>query len=203
MLTANTSGEFMSLAPWRSPLARALYRNRSLAYCKFVQLATVRPDGHPANRTVVFRGFWEETNQLKFITDFRSQKILDIYEQPWSEVCWYFPKTREQFRLHGRLTLVSLHTENEELQKLRSQTWQDLSLAARAQFSWAEPGEVRDLDVPFQMELPSETEVLPEFCILLMDPISVDHLELRGDPQNRTDYKRQADDRWVTIGVNP
>jgi len=193
----------MSLAPWRSSIAHALYRNRSLAYCKFVQLATVRPDGHPANRTVVFRGFWEQTNQLKFITDFRSQKISDLYEQPWAEVCWYFPKTREQFRLHGRLTLVSLHTDDKELQALRSQTWQDLSLAARAQFSWADPGADRDLDAPFQMELPSETEVLPEFCVLLMDPQTVDHLELRGDPQNRTDYKRQADDTWVTMAVNP
>jgi hypothetical protein len=53
------------------------------------------------------------------------------------------------------------------------------------------------------MELPSETEVLPEFCVLLMDPQTVDHLELRGDPQNRTEYKRQANHTWVTRFVNP
>jgi pyridoxamine 5'-phosphate oxidase len=203
MLLEKPSGEFMSLAPWRSSIAHALYRNRSLAYCKFVQMATVRPDGHPSNRTVVFRDFWEKTNQLKFITDFRSQKIADIYDQPWTEICWYFPKTREQFRLHGRLALVSEHTRNEELQQLRSQTWRELSVAARAQFSWADPGEPRDLEAPFQMELPNEMEVLPEFCVLLMDPVSVDHLELRGDPQNRTAYKKQADEQWVTIAINP
>ena len=99
--------------------------------------------------------------------------------------------------------LISLHTDDKELQALRSQTWQDLSLAARAQFSWADPGTTRDLDAPFQMELPSETEVLPEFCVLLMDPQTVDHLELRGDPQNRTDYRRQTDDTWVRTAVNP
>jgi pyridoxamine 5'-phosphate oxidase len=47
----------MTLAPWRSPLSRALYRNRNLPYCRYLQLATVRPNGQPANRTVVFRGF--------------------------------------------------------------------------------------------------------------------------------------------------
>jgi hypothetical protein len=57
----------MILAPWREPLARALHRNRSLAYSRYLQLATVRNNGRPANRTVVFRGFLENTNQLKMI----------------------------------------------------------------------------------------------------------------------------------------
>jgi hypothetical protein len=49
----------MSAAPtvpqWRTMLQRSLGKNRSLAYARYVQLATVRPDGRPANRTVVFR----------------------------------------------------------------------------------------------------------------------------------------------------
>jgi pyridoxamine 5'-phosphate oxidase len=48
----------MTLAPWRSALARALHRNRALVYARYFQLATVRADGRPANRTVVFRGFY-------------------------------------------------------------------------------------------------------------------------------------------------
>jgi len=68
----------MSLAPWRSPLARALHRNRSKAYSRYPQLATVRPDGRPANRTIVFRDFSPDTNDLQFVTDLRSDKMAQI-----------------------------------------------------------------------------------------------------------------------------
>jgi pyridoxamine 5'-phosphate oxidase len=40
---------------WKEKLFRSLEDNKSLAYSKYVQLATVKPDGRPANRTVVFR----------------------------------------------------------------------------------------------------------------------------------------------------
>ncbi len=50
----------MSLAPWRSLITRALHHNRSLAYSRYVQLATIKENGFPANRTVVFRGFLED-----------------------------------------------------------------------------------------------------------------------------------------------
>ncbi|MEO8891182.1 MAG: pyridoxamine 5'-phosphate oxidase family protein, partial [Coleofasciculaceae cyanobacterium] len=90
---------------WRSLLARAIHHNRSLPYSRYFQLATIRADHRPANRTVVFRGFLDETDQLKMITDFRSAKVEQIQQQVWGEACWYFPKTREQFRLSGKLTL--------------------------------------------------------------------------------------------------
>jgi pyridoxamine 5'-phosphate oxidase len=203
MLPENPSEEIMSLAPWRSPLGKALHLNRSLANVKYLQLATVRSNGHPANRTVVWRGFREDTNELKLITDFRSQKIADIYENPWGEACWYFSRTREQFRLHGKLLLITEETADEALQTLRVQTWKDLSLGARAQFSWAEPGLPRDFHKPFRMELPTPEEILPDFCLLLFDPIAVDHLQLRGDPQFRTKYDRSPGGKWNTIAVNP
>ena len=56
-----------NLAPWRSILSRSLHRNRSLANARYFQLATINMNGEPANRTVVFRGFLEETNKLQII----------------------------------------------------------------------------------------------------------------------------------------
>ena len=118
----------MSLALWRSPLARALHRNRSLAFARYLQLATVRDTGRPANRTVVFRGFLDDTNQLKFITDSRSQKAEEISLYPWGEICWYFPKTREQFRIAGKLILVRAdYPEACRLCSSRRTAWQGLS----------------------------------------------------------------------------
>lgn len=194
----------MSLAPWRSLLARALHKNRSLPYARYFQLATVRSDGYPANRTVVFRGFLGDTNQLKMITDARSEKADQINHQPWSEVCWYFPNTREQFRLTGQLTLVGVSHPDPVLQQARQATWQDLSDSARLQFAWPHPNAAREKkDDAFSPPPPSSELPLPNFCLLLLDPIRVDHLELRGDPQNRWLYEKYNSDDWSKQAVNP
>lgn len=193
----------MPLPPWRSALARALHRNRSLAYARYAQLATVRVDGRPANRTVVFRGFLEPA-QLKFITDVRSEKIGQIAAQPWGELCWYFPNSREQFRLSGALTLVQSACTDPDLTNARQSQWQDLSDAARQQFAWPEPGQSRIEAAAFDLAPPDPTQPLPNFCLLLLHPTQVDHLELRGEPQNRCLYQYQpATDEWLLQTVNP
>ncbi|MBD0361305.1 MAG: pyridoxamine 5'-phosphate oxidase family protein [Coleofasciculus sp. C3-bin4] len=194
----------MSLAPWRSLLSRALYKNRSLPYARYFQLATVRADGHPANRTVVFRGFLEDTNQLKIITDSRSQKADQIQHQAWGEACWYFPKTREQFRLAGQLTLIGADYPDQALKDARQSTWQDLSDSARLQFAWPYPGEARaENDGAFSPPPPDPKQPLPNFCLLLLEAVQVDHLELRGDPQNRWLYYQDSSYDWLKQAVNP
>lgn len=197
----------MTLAPWRSPLAHALHRNRSLVYSRYVQLATVRADGRPANRTVVFRGFLENSNQLKFITDRRSEKTEQLLQHPWGEVCWYFPKTREQFRLLGRLTLVGEDCGDSYLLQARQLQWHDLSDAARLQFAWAHPGQSRADADAFNPPHPDPNQPLANFCLLLLEPSHVDHLELRGEPQNRRLYHKETDSahesQWSVEDINP
>lgn len=192
----------MSLAPWRSPLARALHRNRSLPYARYLQLATIRPDGRPANRTVVFRGFLDDTNQLRIVTDARSEKATQIEANPWAEVCWYFPNTREQFRLSGQLLLIRETHSDQELLQARQRSWQELSDAARIQFAWAYPGKPRD-DNGFNPSPPDPSMPLSHFCLLLLNPIQVDHLELRGEPQNRYIYQFHETNGWQLQAVNP
>lgn len=194
----------MSIAPWRSPLARALHNNRTLPYARYFQLATVGADGLPANRTVVFRGFLDNTNQLKIATDSRSQKTHQVKHQHWGEVCWYFPKTREQFRLGGELNLVTASDSSQALSKARQITWQELSDAARVQFAWPEPRVARVEDEGAFLPVPPDREQpLPNFCLLLLEPIQVDHLELRGNPQNRCLYRQQNSHQWLKQAVNP
>ena len=192
----------MSIAPWRSPLASALHLNRSLAYARYLQLATVRADGRPANRTLVFRGFQTDSDRLKFVTDSRSQKPEQIEHQPWAEACWYFPETREQFRLHGYLTLVKADNPDAVLQQARQTAWQETSDATRLQFTWPDPGKPK-ADAAFEQAPPNEIEPLANFCLLLLNPIIVDRLELRGEPQNRTIYKLdQIQQTWTVQSVN-
>jgi pyridoxamine 5'-phosphate oxidase len=196
----------MVLAPWRSPLARALHRNRSLVYARYLQLATVRADGRPANRTVVFRGFLNDTNQLKFVTDRRSDKVAQLETQPWVEACWYFPKTREQFRLCGIGTIIQADHPDTKLSEAHQTQWESLSDAARLQFAWSFPGKPRDPGDRFDAEHPDVEQPLPDFCLLLLDPHFVDHLDLRGEPQNRCQYERcstAGDASWTVTEVNP
>ncbi|UBF28296.1 pyridoxamine 5'-phosphate oxidase family protein [Kovacikia minuta CCNUW1] len=190
------------MSSWRSSLARALHRNRSLPNSRYLQLATVRADGRPANRTVVFRGFLEATEQLKFVTDARSEKVDQMCHSPWAEVCWYFPKTREQFRISGSLILVEATCEDTALQKARNILWQELSDAARSQFTWADPGKPRAGVEGFNQSPPDGVVPLPHFCLLLLQPDRVDHLELRGNPQNRWIYAK-TDQTWSVQEVNP
>ncbi|WP_347277920.1 Npun_F5749 family FMN-dependent PPOX-type flavoprotein [Leptolyngbya sp. FACHB-711] len=211
-----TETHSLILAPWQAALTGALHRNRSLIYSRYAQLATVRSSPtqsspsengsgasyRPANRTVVFRGFLDDMNQLKFITDDRSDKAAQIEQNPWGELCWYFPKTREQFRLLGTLTIVRADFGDRTLVQARQTQWQDLSDAARLQFAWAASGQLRTAESDFTPPPPNAIEPPPNFCLLLLDPVQVDHLLLRGDPQNRYVYQK-TNDEWTKEEVNP
>jgi PPOX class probable FMN-dependent enzyme len=194
----------MHLAPWRSPLSRALDLNRSQPHSRYLQLATVTKEGFPANRTVVFRGFVEHSDRLKIVTDRRSEKIEEIKYQPWTEICWYFTETREQFRIFGNLILVDGDCSNLLLQQLRQETWQQLSDATRQQFTWAYPKQTRVEDnAIFSVAIPPRESILDNFCLLLLLPTRVDHLELRSEPHNRILYLLQDDRTWLIKTVNP
>ena len=191
----------MSLAPWRSPLNHALESNPH-STARYLQLATVQANNRPANRTVVFRGFYADTDQLKFVIDARSQKVKEISYQPWAEACWYFLETRNQFRLSGSLTLVTADHLDSVLQQARQTTWQELSDATRIQYTWPDPGKPIDA-ASLERSLPNPLVPLPHFCLLLLEPVQVDHLELRGEPQKRLLYCRHSDQSWSTQAINP
>lgn len=191
-----------SLALWRPVLARALYRNRALAYARYFQLATVREDGRPANRTVVFRGFLPDSNQLMIVSDLRSQKVPQIRQTPWAEICWYFPKTREQFRFSGSLMLVDQSDLDPQRQQAYSQTWQTLSDSARAQFHWPTPGQPYDPALAIPEPPEHQDEPAKNFLLMLFEPTVADHLELRSHPNIRHLYQFDQD-QWQTEMVNP
>ncbi|MEM9665776.1 MAG: Npun_F5749 family FMN-dependent PPOX-type flavoprotein [Bacteroidota bacterium] len=191
----------MSLAPWRGVVARALHRNRSTADRRYLQLATVRPGGTPANRTVVFRGFQEGTNRLMIVTDRRSEKIPDLRQCPHAEICWYFPKTREQVRLRGPVQVIEAEAPDDALAQARLRAWQALSEASQRPFLGPPPG--TPVETPADASLAPTAHPPATFCLVLLDPVWVDHLELRPTPQARTRYERQADASWTQQAVQP
>jgi pyridoxamine 5'-phosphate oxidase len=200
----------MSLPPWRTPIARALHRNRSLPNARYLQLATIDSQGYPANRTVVFRGWHDPYSELQFVTDVRSAKITEILHNPQAEACWYFPKTREQFRIRGHLKLIDReasltdhYPSSSTSQPARQQAWQQLSSKARSQFFWPTPGHPRDEDALCAVdELLDLTSPSDNFGLLLLAPQRVDQLELKSEPQNRWRYELWGD-HWSVIAINP
>jgi pyridoxamine 5'-phosphate oxidase len=188
---------------WCPSLILAIYLNRRAPAARFVQMATVRPDGRPANRTLVFRGFLNETSQLTFATDLRSSKLADLTKSAWVEGCWYFPVTHEQFRIGGPLTAVGANTTDPVLSAARLECWRTLPEPTRLSFTWPAPGEPRDGRVPFPTEHPDPETPLAHFGLLVLDPEMVDFLEINGHPQNRWQYYRDDSGRWSGREVNP
>jgi pyridoxamine 5'-phosphate oxidase len=139
-----------------------------------------------------------------FTTDQRSQKITDLAVSPWAEACWYFTQTREQFRLAGAITLVSAAATEGALHQARQQSWQALSESSRQSFYWPHPGQPRHLSgEDWPTEYPPSLEPPPNFCLGLLNPDQVDHLELRGEPQNRTRYTLLSPGHWQIKTINP
>ncbi len=180
------------VAPWRSPLARSLHKHRHWPQARYLQLATVTPTGEPTNRTVVFRGFAENSDDLQFVTDRRSAKVQHLQVNPRAEACWYFAETREQYRIAGAVQMV---TGDERLP-----LWEALSAKARQQFVWPHPGQPRAAPEAFAIAAPA---LPPEtFWVLRLQPDRVDRLALRGAPQDRWHYWREGD-TWHTTAWNP
>jgi pyridoxamine 5'-phosphate oxidase len=194
-----------SLPPWRSSIARALHRNRSLPNARYVQLATIDHNFRPQNRSLVFRGWLEPESQVKFVTDIRSSKAINLLADasPWAEACWYFPKTREQFRLSGTLTLITVESLNTSYCKAREEAWKQMSDSGRIQFDWGTPGADRSEDPQvFTPPQPDENQPSQNFCLLLLKVASVIHLELRGEPQSCYLYEL-VDGKWQMRSINP
>lgn len=188
---------------WRPSLDLALHRNRNRPELRFVQLATVRSDGRPAIRTVVFRGFLDDARKLIFTTDGRSAKHAQIEAHPHGEICWYFPETREQFRLAGFLTLVDEASVDVDLLQTRDDIWAEMSDETRLSFTWPTPGEPRNLSIRFPTTAPDPSYPADAFCLMILTAIEVDHLELQGSPQHRWKYEADALGRWSGREVNP
>ena len=49
----------------------------------------------------------------------RTQKTKDLSHKDWAEACWYFPDSREQYRLQGHLTLIGKDSSDKELSEVQ------------------------------------------------------------------------------------
>ena len=182
---------------WSVALRRAIKRNRRDAHNRYLQLATVRPDGTPAVRSLVFRELCEEAMELRMVTDRRSAKVDEIASNAAAEIAWYFTHSREQFRFGGALRLVGTDAPD---QSARLALWESLSEKAQEQFYWPHPG--RPLG-DGEHGVAASTQEPPDNFLMLALVRSVDHLTLRGDPQSRVLSRIDPAGHWMSQAVNP
>ena len=204
--------EMASTSPSASSPSSALFQslhasrslNKGLEQARYAALSTVTEDGLPACRTVVIRDIHED-RAIVTTTDLRSKKITHLTHHssllsptsaselasvtasssPFAttSLCWWFPQTKEQYRLRSRTVVVTSQTSLPSLSLLRQRTWQTMSPPARSQFDAAPPGTVRqrtaqgDLD-RYEAQHPSEEVVSDNFALLLLYPVQVDYLYL-------------------------
>ena len=183
---------------WSVALRRAIRRNRQDAHNRYLQLATVRRDGSPAVRSLVFRDFCDAAMQLRMVTDRRSSKADEIVANAAGEISWYFTRSREQFRLRGTLALTGAGDAD---QRARLALWESLSDRAREQFFWPHPGVA--LGTGPSEASPGNTGPPDDFLLLTLSVTAVDHLTLRGDPQSRVLSTRDEQGGWSSRRVNP
>jgi PPOX class probable FMN-dependent enzyme len=186
--------------PWSALLDAAVRSGAAQPAAPYAQLATLRPDGRPANRTVVVRGLLEPGSRPLVTTDARSAKAGQLAARPWAELCWFFPETREQFRLLGRVTLIGPDAADPDLAAARARTWEALSEPSRRSFAWPPPGAPRAAPSAFETRTPTDPPAW--FTILVLDPEQVDHLDLKTDPHARTVFRREGGG-WTAEPVNP
>ncbi|OAE34832.1 hypothetical protein AXG93_2528s2000 [Marchantia polymorpha subsp. ruderalis] len=209
-----------AITPWRQLLLESIQANKHLKHSEYFQLATVRENGKPANRTVVFssRCFikpaqsWRFTFQYFTVTgvpdpnkaNVKQFTIEEIKAQAFGEICWYFTDTREQFRISGTLDVIGEADRNAVRLKMRERAWFQSSPNSRLQFVGPSPGFPCPEGGPNDSTTPQLDPAqgpVENFCLVTLEPQEVDYLNLRKN--KRYVFQKMGEFSWTQREVNP
>ncbi|KAG2485446.1 hypothetical protein HYH03_015824 [Edaphochlamys debaryana] len=125
-----------------------------------------------------------------------------------AEVAWYFPCSREQYRLTGELDVVDGTTTEPNLIKARRRGWATMSDSARQQWVWPQPGAPRDNDpAVWTKRAPGPDEPPVDTFILLVLRVEEVELLVLSSPSTCTHYSREVGPDgnyfWLEESLNP
>ncbi|RZC56484.1 hypothetical protein C5167_015340 [Papaver somniferum] len=183
------------LAPWKQFLLNSLESNASLKHSTYFQLATIGLNGRPSNRTVVCRGFEEDSNKILINTDCRSCKI-----------CWYFTDSWEQYRISGSIDVIDGSSRDQMKLLQREKAWFASSPRSRQQYLGPIPGLPCILEEPNQeLSLDPSAGPVVAFCLLIVNPDQVDYLNLKSNERLAFTIKNNDDGGkcWDSKKINP
>ncbi|BBG97673.1 Pyridoxamine 5'-phosphate oxidase family protein [Prunus dulcis] len=175
-------GAVTAPAPWKQLLLNAMESNAHLKHSSYIQLATIACNGRPSNRTVVFRGFQEDSDKIQINTDGRSRKI-----------CWYFTDSWEQFRINGTVDIIDGSNPDPIKLQQREKSWASSSLKSRLQYLGPQPG------------LPNLSEEPPKEVSVDPSTGPVDYLNLKSNQRLTFASTGSPNEEkcWTSERVNP
>ncbi|BFG22204.1 pyridoxine/pyridoxamine 5-phosphate oxidase 2 isoform X1 [Prunus yedoensis var. nudiflora] len=199
-------GAVTAPAPWKQLLLNAMESNAHLRHTSYIQLATIACNGRPSNRTVVFRGFQEDSDKIQINTDGRSRKIEELRHCPFAEICWYFTDSWEQFRINGTVDIIDGSNPDPIKLQQREKSWASSSLKSRLQYLGPQPG-LPNLseEPPKEVSVDPSTGPVGAFCVLVLDPQQVDYLNLKSNQRLTfaSTGSPNAEKCWTSERVNP
>ncbi|KAF5743776.1 pyridoxine/pyridoxamine 5'-phosphate oxidase 2 isoform X1 [Tripterygium wilfordii] len=194
-------------SPWKQLLLNAIESNSHLKHSSFFQLATVGSTGRPSNRTVVFRGFEENSDRIQINTDSRTRKIEDLKHCPFAEMCWYFTDSWEQFRINGRVDVIDGSNPDPIKLQQRERAWFATSFKSRSQYLGPDPGRLCLTEQPLEVSpLDNSSGPLAAFCLLIVDPEQVDYYNLKSSQRIMFTSNQSANGEekcWTSERINP
>ncbi|KAL5540041.1 hypothetical protein UlMin_021744 [Ulmus minor] len=194
------------ITPWKKLLLDALEANAHIKHSSFFQLATVGFNGRPSNRTVVFRGFQENSEKIIINTDCRTRKIEELKHCPFAEICWYFTDSWEQFRINGMIDIIDGSNPDPGKLQQREKSWFASSLKSRLQYLGPNPG-LPNLseEPPKEIFLDSSRGPVDAFCLLVLDPDQVDYLNLKSNQRLSFTSTQivNGEKSWTSERINP
>ncbi|GAU37408.1 hypothetical protein TSUD_361130 [Trifolium subterraneum] len=194
-----------SIIAWKQLLLNAMESNTHLKHSSYMQLATVGTNGKPSNRTVVFRGFQDNTDNILINTDTRTRKIEELKRCSFAEICWYFTDSWEQFRINGHVDIIDGTNPDPIKLQQREKSWFASSVRSRSQYLGPEPGLPR-LNEQTQPEISLDPSIGPvdAFCLLILEPDQVDYLNLKSNQRLtfRSHLSAALTKSWIMERVN-
>ncbi|KAG2241610.1 hypothetical protein Bca52824_096409 [Brassica carinata] len=192
-----------AVAPWKQLLFGAIEANSHLKHSSYAQLATIGVNGRPSNRTVVFRHFQICVGIDLVEFGSVSLQIQELKLCPFSEMCWYFSDTWEQFRINGRVEVIDASSSDQtKLQR----AWFANSLKSRLMYICPAPGTPYNGEQPNQeVNLDPSSGPVADYCLLLLEPEKVDYLNLKSNQRLLFSSMTSGTGEkcWTSEKVNP
>ena len=179
----------MDLPLWRQRLKASQSKEGKLASNRWIQLANVSKNNQPRVRTVVFRG-WLDNSTMLIYTDKRSQKYIDLETNNNIEVLWLFFKTKSQYRFKGKVYEVEDNIKY----------WDNLYERSKEQWFWPSPGKKIDQKNSLS-SIDNTLSKSDNFSVLRIEINEVDLLKLENPFHKRYIWKEI--DNWKCVEVYP
>ena len=176
---------------WKKSLTKSILNNRQLEFHGFFNFAFLNK-GNPEIELIKFREFIDfPSNSFLISTIDQRTKTYNILKENLSnllEICWFFPLSREKFKLKVKISLLKndVYLSNsknpidssKQLDILKI-IWDKLDKEEKKEFHKKSPDsktiekeQLTDID---RFNCPEKTEISENLVIILYEPLEVEH----------------------------